>query len=473
MNAAEAFELARLDACAQAALVRSGDLAPHEPVEAAILRIEALDPSLNAVSACAFEVALASARRLDPRLGPLAGAPWLAKEGLDYPGLPTRFASRLFADAPPATDAFPFARRLDAAGLVAVGKSAAPEFALLPSTEPVLYGPTRNPWDLGHSVGGSSGGAAAAVAAGLTPVAHASDGGGSIRIPAACCGVFGLKPSRFRNVRARGHHVVEDLLVGDSLLSRSVRDAHMAAWITAAAPQPPARRRALEPLRIAVSLAGLDGEAPDPEVAAAVLAAARLCADLGHAVETVTPPIDGPAAAQAFKVLWGYLAQEAAGLAGPRLAGRAVDDVLEPWTLGLAAWGRTLDASQLERALAATAAASAGMAAFHKTWDVVLSPVTRTPPPSLGWLAPDTPFDTLMARMFDYVAYTPLQNLTGAPAFSAPLGRTATGLPIGVMAAAARDDDERLIQLAYQLEEAGPWADRWPPLSAANSPRAA
>lgn len=469
MKASDAFSLGRRDACAQAAAVKAGDVTPRELVEAAILRIEALDPQINALSVRAFEQALSAADRLDAAAGPLPGVPWLVKEGLAYPGMPTRFGSRLFADAPPEITAFPFARRLDAAGLVALGKTTAPEFALLPNTEPLLYGPTRNPWDLGLSAGGSSGGAAAAVAAGLTPLAHAADGGGSIRIPAACCGVFGLKPSRFQHVRARGHHVVEDLLVSDTLISRSVRDAHLATWLTAAAQDVPPERRRIGPMRVAISLVSLEGAAPHPEVAEAVLAAGRLCEGLGHTVEAIEPPIDGPAIAQAFKVIWGYLAAEAAALAEPRLGGRRQDAVLEPWTLGLADWSRGLAAADLEAALAAAATAAAALRVFHADWDVILSPVVRTPPPPLGALAPTVPFETLMARMYDYVAYTQLHNLTGAPAFSAPLGWSAGGAPVGVMAAAARGQDERLLQLAYQLEEAQPWAERWPPCSIAGA----
>ncbi|MBS0361245.1 MAG: hypothetical protein JSR98_07685 [Proteobacteria bacterium] len=461
---AAAAEIGRLDACGQAALARAGGVSPRELTEAAIVRIEALDPTLNAVSHRAFDQALAASERLDPRGvdSPLYGVPWLAKEGLDYPGMPTRFGSRLFADAPPATAAYPFAQRLDAAGLVAVGKSAAPEFALLPATEPLLYGPTRNPWDLALSAGGSSGGAAAAVAAGLTPVAHAADGGGSIRIPASCCGVFGLKPSRLQHVRARGHHWAEDLLVSDTLLSRSVRDVHWTTWLTAQTPGERPVRRDLQPLRIAVCLTSLEGAQPDPEVAEAVRAAGRLCEGLGHHVADIAPPVDGPCVAQAFKVFWGYLAAEAAALAEPRQAGRPREAVLEPWTIGLADWSRSLTGADLEAAFTDAAHATVALERAFADWDVILSPVVRTPPPPIGALAPTQPFEILRARMFDYVAYTQLHNLTGAPAFSAPLAWSSAGAPIGVMAAAARGQDERLLQLAYQLEEAAPWADRWP-----------
>ncbi|MCI3131181.1 amidase family protein [Phenylobacterium aquaticum] len=411
MTRADAFELGRLDAHDQAALVRSGVLRPVDLAAAAITRIKALDGQINAVSHRAFDQARAAAKAYGRTPGgpAMAGVPYLVKEGLDYPGMPTRFGSRLHADAPPARTAFPFSQRLDAAGLVAVGKSAAPEFALLPTTEPVLYGPTRNPWNLDRSAGGSSGGAAAAVAAGMVPVAHASDGGGSIRIPAACCGVFGLKPSRHAHVRARGHHVVEDLLVSDTLLTRSVRDAHWATVVTRDGDGLPAGRRDPGRLRIALSLTNLLGAPPHPEVAQAVQQAARLCETLGHRVEVVPVPIDGPGIARAFEVLWGYLTAEVVDRA------RGGEHLLEPWTLDLADWARRLEPRDLEAALEAAAWEGVRFAEFTHRFDVVLSPVVTDPPPALGVLGPLRPFEDLKPAMFGYVAYTQLHNLIGAP----------------------------------------------------------
>lgn len=460
MKQADALALGRLDAHAQSDLVRRGELRPLDLTLAAILRIEALDGSINAVSYRAFDQARRAAEALSPDTE-MAGTPYLVKEGLDYPGMPTRFGSRLFAEAPPATAEFPFTRRLGRAGLIPLGKSAAPEFALLPTTEPTLYGPTRNPWNLELSAGGSSGGAAAAVAAGLTPLAHASDGGGSIRIPAACCGVFGLKPSRHAHVRARAHHVVEDLLVSDTLISRSVRDAHWATVTTWREGPAPAPRRDPGQLRIAVSLTNLLGAPPDRAIERGVLEAARLCESLGHRVEVVPLPVDGQAVARAFEVLWGYLTLEAASLAKGR------EHLLEPWTLELADWGRGLTPVDLETALTAAAQAAMAFEAFMRTYDVVLSPVVTSPPPALGVLAPTRPFEDLKPAMFGYVAYTQLHNLIGAPAMSVPLSWSPEGTPIGCMFAAARGDDERLLHLAYQLEEARPWVGRWPPNSVA------
>lgn len=460
MTRDEAFALGRLDAHDQAALVRRGDLRAVELVEAAITRIEALDPAINALSVRAFDTALANAR--DHAAMPV---PYLVKEGLDYPGMPTRYGTRVLSDAPPVTTPpYPYVERLDAAGLIALGKSSAPEFALLPTTEPVLYGPVHNPWSLDHSAGGSSGGAAAAVAAGMVPLAHAADGGGSIRIPASCCGVVGLKPGRGHHVRARQQHVVEDLLVSDTLLARSVRDV---AWATDIARAGPADTPADRPLRIAMVTRTLEGERPHPEVLAATDHAARLCADLGHSVEPVETIVDGAAVANAFKTIWGYLTLEAAASVRPLLAGRAVEDVLEPWTIGLADWASRLSGDDLERAIADGARATQDWSAALRRFDVVLSPVVRDPPPLLGTLAPTRRFEELFAAMFGYLGYTQLHNLVGAPAISLPLHWTKDGLPVGSMFAADRGGEGMLLALAAQLEDAAPWRDRWPPISLA------
>ncbi|MGK6320343.1 amidase family protein [Sphingomonas sp. DT-204] len=464
MTRDDAFAIGRLDAHDQAALVHGGEVTAAELVESAIVRIEALDGAINAVSHRAFDQARA---RVDGTKA--MPVPYLVKEGLSYPGMPTRYGSRAFADVPPVGpgSAFPYVERLDAAGLVALGKSSAPEFALLPTTEPVLYGPVRNPWARDRSAGGSSGGAAAAVAAGMVPLAHAADGGGSIRIPASCCGVVGLKPGRGSHVRARPAHVVEDMLVGDTLLARSVRDV---TWATAATGHRYERQvTPARPLRIAMVTRTLEGEEPHRDVAEAVGRAAGLCRALGHEIEPVTGIVDGGAVARAFKVIWGYLAHEAMAGVAPLIAGRAVEEVLEPWTLGLAGWGARLGPDQLERALADAAAATMRWESALERFDMVLSPVVRDPPPLLGTLAPTRPFETLMPAMFGYLGYTQLHNLVGAPAISLPLHWNDTGLPIGCMFAATRGDEARLLALAAALEEASPWRDRWPAVSIVNT----
>ncbi len=231
VSLSEALALGKLDAHDQARLVRDGELPVEALTEAAILRIDALDPTVRALSHYDPALGRAEARALRERDGTMRGVPWLPKDSLDYPGMPTTSCSRS-RSRKAIQHSYPYVQRMQQAGLVALGKSAMPEFGLLGSTEPLAGPVTRNPWSLKHSPGGSSGGAVAAIAAGLVPLAHGSDGGGSIRLPSSCCGVVGLKPGRDSTVRVRARHLVEDLLVSDSLHSRSVRDV---AWGFAAA----------------------------------------------------------------------------------------------------------------------------------------------------------------------------------------------------------------------------------------------
>lgn len=475
LTRSDAFAIGRLDAHDQATLVRSGNLAATTLVESAILRIEALDPQLQALSHRAFALARREAETLDGASGDaamhgdMAGVPWLPKDSLDYPGMPTQSCSRSRSGVWAETG-YPYVQRLMAQGLVAVGKSSMPEFGLLASTEP-LHGPvTRNPWSLAHSPGGSSGGAAAAVAAGLVPFAHGSDGGGSIRLPSSCCGVVGLKPGRDSTVRVRGRHLVEDLLVADSLHSRSVRDT---AWAFAATHLQAGRTMIREPssrrLRIGVIEHGLRGAAPHPEVRDAIARTADLCAGLGHRVERVQWPLNGHAFLNAFEDLWSHLAADAVDAATALIGGRRLEDALEPWTLGLAARARNLPTHALEAAYQQIAQLPRQLSAFFGTLDVVLTPVVSAPPPLLGTYAPEVPMDTLMKTMFEWIDYTPLQNMAGTPAISLPLSSTGEVLPIGSMFAADRGQEDTLLALAYELEAAAPWAERWPMHSVAGA----
>jgi len=467
----DAFAIGRLDAHDQAAMVRSGDIDAAGLVEAAILRIEALDPQLQSLSHRAFALARREAAVLDgvATRGAMAGVPWLPKDSLDYPGMPTRSCSRSRSGVL-AERGYPYVERLVAQGLVAVGKSSMPEFGLLASTEP-LQGPvTRNPWSLAHSPGGSSGGAAAAVAAGLVPFAHGSDGGGSIRLPSSCCGVVGLKPGRDSTVRVRGRHLVEDLLVADGMHARSVRDA---AWAFAATHLQSERKMVRGPsarrLRIAVIESGLRGAAPHPEVRDAVAGTAELCASLGHRVERAVWPLDGDAFLTAFEDLWSHLAADCVDAARALLGGRRLEDALEPWTLDLAARAANLPTHALEAAYRQIARLPQQLSAFFDAHDVVLTPVVSAPPPPLGTFAPDVPMETLMRTMFAWIDYTPLQNMAGTPAISLPLSSSRDGLPIGSMFAADRGQEDALLALAYELEAAAPWAGRWPAHSVAAS----
>lgn len=456
---ADAMALGRLDAHEQAALLQTGQISAPELVEAAIIRIDHLDRQVDAMTWRAFDEARQLAGRWSrDEARPMAGVPYLLKDSLDYPGMPSLCGSRARLGAAPPTQAFPYVRRLDAAGLIPLGKTSVPEFALLPTTEPVFAAPTRNPWSRNHSPGGSSGGAAVAVATGMVPYAHAADGGGSIRIPASCCGVVGLKPGRGGNVRARGPHIIEDLLVGDTLLGRSIRDV---AWATRATlpegaiwHQPPRR-----PLRIALIQNGLNDCAPHNDVSRAVEATATVCAALGHTVEQVSLPLDGPALAAAFQALWIHLGREAHdSVAQGEL-------LLEGWTRGLARRGRSLPLLAAENIVVQSALAAHALTAFFEQWDVILSPVLSDPPVAIGTLGPERDFAALFDAMFDYVSYTPLHNLVGLPSISLPLGFSGEGLPIGSLLSAGRGQEPMLLALAAELEMAVPWADRWPPVS--------
>ncbi|AZU04049.1 amidase [Glycocaulis alkaliphilus] len=458
----DAMSLGGLDGMAQAELVRRRELSALELTEAAIMRIDALDPDLQAISWKAYDLARTRAGSPLPA-GPLSGVPCLLKDSLQYPGMPGRGGS---ASVPPtaAAQGFPYATRLDEAGLVPLGKTAMPEFGLLGVTEPHIGPVTSNPWDARFSPGGSSGGAAAAVASGMTPLAHGSDGAGSIRIPASCCGIVGLKPGRGAAVRVRARHPIEDLLVADSLMARTVRDVAAGFALARpgreAAPAGPGRRR----LRIALIEPTLAGGAPHPDCQEALTEAAELLAALGHHVEAAELPVHGPAAERAERVLWMHLGADCVDAV--RARGQEPARVLEPWTRALGRMAEALSPEDLEQAYAQIAALPAQLSAFADHFDVWLTPTLASPPPLIGDMAPDLDPDLLMERMFGWLGYTPLQNLAGTPAISLPLHWNRGGLPVGVMLAGPRGAENRLLELAFELEAACPWADRWPPVSA-------
>jgi amidase len=359
------------------------------------------------------------------------------------------------------------------AGLVPFGKSTTPEFGLTATTETLLSGATRNPWDVSRSSGGSSGGAAVAVAARVVPIAHASDGGGSIRIPASCNGLFGLKPSRGRTVLAGSPDRGVDISV-NGCVSRSVRDT--AAWLAATeqtgdaptfAPIGVVSGANTQRLRIALDIPNALGHEPDAEVRAAVEAAAELCRSLGHTVTEGRPTIDGPQFSADFILLWAAGAAEVVQLvqsqAGPDAP---LDQLLEPLTLELAEHSRTQGMPALQAAIGRLHAVEAAYAAFFETAaDVYLTPVLAKPPVPLGAIDGAKGM-AVFATLNDYVGYTPLQNVAGAPAMSVPLGQSTGGLPIGIHFSAAKGQEKRLLELAYELEQAQPWADRKPGVNA-------
>ena len=455
--AAPLKEIADLDAHAQAALVRHGEVPPAALVEAAIARIEAIDPALNAVCHRAFDHAFEAVGTVD-RQPPMAAVPYLLKASLEYPGFPMLSGSRTRAGTVGKTR-YPFVAHLDAAGLIPCGMSTMPEFGLIGTGEALLYGPTRNPWDLTRSSGGSSSGAAVAVAAGMVPLATGSDGGGSIRIPASHCGIIGFKPSRGWNLRARAASLIDDLLTSDGLYGRSMRDTIWAAQFLRA--QPPGEMKIARPLRIAMSLSGLDGLPPDPAVAGVIAKAAALCETLGHRIEPREPPLDLAALDRAFDILWSYSGGEVVDLCRARLGAEA-DRLLEPWTLGLAERRGRVTPDDLAAALAAVAGIDRKLESFWQDYDVVLGPVASSTPPPLGLLAPDRAFGALWRDHFRHVNYTQLQNMAGYPGLSLPLFTASDGLPAGTMFWTPKGGDDLLLALGAALEEAQPWAGRRP-----------
>jgi len=461
------------DATETAAMIRGGQISAAEAVQAAIARAEALQPALNFMVNSDFDRALDKVKA-GPPAGPFGGVPFLIKDLEDYAGLPTRVGSQSGRLQGAATTQTAYISAFDRAGLVVLGKSATPEFGYLPTTEPIATGATHNPWDLTRSSGGSSGGAAAAVAAGVVPVAQASDGGGSIRIPASCCGLFGLKPSRGRMIDTRLETRVTEISVRH-VLSRSVRDsAALFALTEDAAPGAryapvglvtgPAKRR----LRVGLLIENGLGHSPSAEVVAATHSAAKLLQSLGHHVEEAHWPEDGAQFIDDFLLLWAEgAAQDAAAVS--RAAGRPADlTLMEPFSLAMVDMIKKAPPQSLPLVLQRLQAD----ALAYDTWfpshqfDVVISPVLSSAAPPLGEVGPSVPFDTLIARLREYVGYTPLHNIAGAPAMSVPLHWTAEGLPVGTMVSARAGQERMLFELAYELEAAQPWAQRVPPVHA-------
>jgi amidase len=491
-------EYDRLDAMELAALVRSGELTAAELVEAAIERIEARDGTINAVVYRRFEHARAEAAGPLPD-GPLRGVPFLLKDLLaEMAGEPLAAGSRLLRGWCPPYDA-EILRRYRAAGLIVLGRTNTPELGLVGTTEPELYGACRNPWDPARSAGGSSGGSGAAVAARMVPAAAGADGGGSIRIPAAACGIFGLKPTRGRTPLGPERGEDWNGLVVQHALTRSVRDSALLLDVTHgpeagdpyAAPPAPASYLALldQPLprlRVAVHEGSLLGRAIDPQCAAAVRDAGELLASLGHHVESAAPAIERDALVRAFFVI---VAANAAHVL-ERIAagtGRRLDPAqLETVTWFLRQLGRRLRAGELLAALEECQRASRRLAAFHRRFDVLVTSTLGTPPAPLGELGPSAVERRVLAALARLLPLRPLLlaalarlgpqaleplpntelfNLTGQPAASVPLAWSAEGLPLGVQLSAASGEEGLLLQLAAELERARPWRDRLPPLA--------
>jgi len=474
--------LARQDGLAQAALVESGECTAAELVEAAIRRIERIDPQLNAVIVRLFERARAEAESPDLPRGPFRGVPLLLKDlGCPVAGVTSFAGSRFLRDRgyrAPADSVL--AQRLRRAGFVLLGKTNTPELGLSPTTEPESFGPTRNPWNPERIVGGSSGGSAAAVAAGLVPIAHAGDGGGSIRNPAGACGAVGLKPSRGRT--SLGPELGEGWsgCVTEHVITRSVRDT-AAVLDCVAGPAngdpyvapPPARPFLAEVGRDPGSLRiGLfthhAGVAPHAEAETAVAQAAQLLESLGHAVEDAYPRALDEAAwgEQAAAIVAASVARELAGF--ERATGdRVTQGDVEPATWALAERGRALGAAEYLHLLDELHAFGRRLRSFWRElpgepgFDALLTPTMAEPAPPIGSLR-----GAGVERILRLVPYTMPYNLSGQPAIGLPLHWSEDGLPVGIQLVGAYGREDLLLRLAAQLEQARPWRERRPPICA-------
>lgn len=471
-------ELAWLDGLGQAELVRTGQVTPRELTEAAIRRAERLNPELNAITTPLYERALAEADGPLPD-GPFRGVPFLIKDlSVMMPDTPMSWGSRFTQGWRPHAESV-LLTRYRQAGLVFAGLTNVPELGILPTTEPLRFGPARNPWDRERTPGGSSGGAAAAVAAGIVPVAHASDGGGSIRIPAACCGLFGLKPTRGRVSPAPGIYGAGGTGVNHAV-TRSVRDS-AALLDIASGPAPgdaywaePPRRPFLDEvgadpgrLRIAFSTEAVTGTPVGQEQLQAVLDTAQLLTDLGHEVVEAQPPLNGEQLTNVFLTIWASgCAASIDGLAN--MVGRPPNpDEFEPLTWALAEWGRQIPAATVLGCLAQFELFGRRVGMFMDQFDAWLMPTLAEAPLPLGTIDnTSTEAMPMLQRAAAFCPHTPLANVTGQPAMSVPLYEDEAGLPLGVQFYGRYADEATLIRLASQLEEARPWAHRRPPLSA-------
>jgi amidase len=476
MNLSEYIEY---DAIGLAQLISSGQVSAHEVQQVARQAIESVNPELNALVGDLFDEPLPYAAN-----GPFVGVPFAIKDlVLHAQGVPTRLGSRLAGQGVPFPYDTDLMARFKQAGLATLGRTSSPEFGFNASTEPLANGPTRNPWDSSRSSGGSSGGSAALVAARALPVAHASDGGGSIRIPSAWCGLVGLKPTRGRTPMGPDYDELLSGLAIEFAVTRTVRDA--ATLLDAvngpgtgdkyeiASPARPYAEEAGTPpghLRIAVTTRAWSGAPVDKEHVQAIESIGRELASLGHRVEEASPQLDWETFLKSQLPIWtSFLADGAVSLAAA-LGVELGPDVLEAVTLSSVEYGRRTTALDLYAAQRTCNFISRSVGAFFHDYDVLITPTVATPPPQLGYLNQNDPsLDPLgwLDKVFTVVPFTPLFNATGQPAMSLPLAQSSDGLPIGVQFVARYGDEATLFRLAAQLEQALPWASRRPRVVAA------
>ncbi|MEZ5866571.1 MAG: amidase [Geminicoccaceae bacterium] len=477
----EFAEYRRHDATALAALVRNGEVSALELLETALARAAAVQPALQPLSLLEEGFARAEIARGLPA-GPFTGVPFLLKDLFAFlPGTQLTNGSRLFGRLD-CTFESTLVARLRAAGLVVFGKTAAPELGVNVTTEPVLHGPTRNPWNPTRSAGGSSGGAAVAVASGILPMAHGGDGGGSIRIPASACGLVGLKPSRARNPVGPVAGEAWNGLVAGHVLSRSVRDSALALDATAG-PEPgdpyacppiagsfaAAAGRDPQSLRIGFATAMPGGAPVEAACVAATEAAARKLESLGHRLEALSLPLDAEHLRRTMETIVAVNLARDLDFWAERLGRPADRTAVETCTWLLAKRGRQLPATGYGQAIAALHQTSRQLGQVFGRYDLILTPTLGTLPPPLGLIDQDmADLDRFLELNAAFIPFTPLYNMTGCPAISLPhRAQSPDKMPIGVMLGAALGREDLLLAVAGQLERAHPWFDRVPPERAA------
>jgi len=452
--------LADHDAVALSRMVQRREVSPAELVQAAIARAKQVDATLTAIAYADFERAIAEAE--GPLEGTFAGVPTFIKDTTHVRGAPTRMGSKATSGRPAKQDAA-FTKLVKTQGMVILGKTCLPELGLNATTEPEGGTPTRNPWDTDYSPGGSSGGSAALVAAGVVPMAHGNDGGGSLRIPAACCGLFALKPTRGRLPRNEAARQLPIDIVSDGVISRSVRDsAHFYAGVEHQFPvrklppiglvEGPAERR----LRVGLALDSIGVEPTDGPTRAVVLDVARHLESLGHTVEEVQIPDEAQPLPADFILYWAMLAYFSTSFGKVTVSADFDASRVESLTRGLAGYFK----SRMLQSPGAMWRLSRSASIYARTlasYDVLLMPVVGHTTPKLGHLSPGVDFETLLPRLRNFVAFSPLNNATGSPAMSLPLGATADGLPVGVHFAGRHGEERTLLELAYELEQSRPF----------------
>ncbi|MBQ1499318.1 MAG: hypothetical protein IIZ38_13475 [Sphingomonas sp.] len=468
---ATASDFAEMDATALAEAIRARRVHPVEALDAAIARAEAVLPDINCFSEKLYDRARKQALATKRFVEPFTGVPFLMKDEEDLARTRVHFGSRLDRVAPIARRDGPMAAAIGRAGFNVLARTTMSEFGALPTSETLAYGITRNPWALDHTPGGSSGGSAAAVAAGIVPMAHAADGAGSIRIPASNCGLIGLKPSRGRVPDAPGHLAQLDL-TEPLCISRTVRDtANFLASVElrqngvyppVGCVDGPSSRR----LRVGLLIGGLSGTLPDKDVLMALDATYKVLKDHGHQVREVKWPFDTKAFLADFTQI--YLLEGAQLkrylLSATKLDAQHLAELIEPASAAISAMGDLISPASADQALGRVGAYAKGYFGVFEKVDVLMSPVLLKPPVKIGEINGSLPLGTLASRLNGYADYTMAQNAFGGPAISLPTYWTAEGLPIGVQFAGRLGDERTLLELAFELEQAVPWAKRHPPV---------